>query len=111
MNLNDYQKLAMVTRNTDLTKNEALMNAALGLNGEAGEFADVLKKHMFQGHDLDVNHLLAEVGDILWYCALAVSVLEKTLDEAAVKNITKLKQRYPEGFDALKSINRDLSIK
>ena len=85
----------------------ALCNVALGLTGESGEFADSVKKHLFQGHPIDVMNLAEEIGDVLWYCALAASALPFTLDEIAQRNIEKLKKRYPKGFEAERSINRD----
>lgn len=71
LNFNEYQAEAMKTANSDkLTLNEMLTNAALGLNGEAGEFADLVKKHLFQGHCLDREKLIKELGDCLWYVSL-----------------------------------------
>ncbi|MHC1785659.1 MAG: nucleoside triphosphate pyrophosphohydrolase family protein [Christensenellales bacterium] len=84
----------------------ALQNAALGLAGESGEFADSVKKVSFQGHELDRPHLKEEIGDILWYCALAAKALNADLHEIALDNIEKLRRRYPEGFQAERSIHR-----
>jgi NTP pyrophosphatase (non-canonical NTP hydrolase) len=79
----------------------------MGLNGEAGECIDLLKKHLFQGHKLDKDKLTEELGDVLWYCAELACGLSVTLEEVAQRNIEKLKKRYPEGFDAERSINRE----
>lgn len=86
--------------------NERIATAALGLCGEAGEFADHVKKVIAQGHSLDKEYLCKEVGDILWYCAFAASALGVGLSEIATQNIDKLARRYPDGFEADKSINR-----
>ena len=78
----------------------------MGLNGEAGESIDILKKHLFQGHELNKNDLIEELGDALWYIALCADSLEIDLDEVAASNIKKLKTRYPDGYSDEKSINR-----
>lgn len=108
MNFNEYQQEALKTANTEkLTPIDCLTNAALGLNGEAGEFADIVKKHLFQGHALDKDKLAKELGDCLWYASLASFVLEIPLEEIAKANIEKLRKRYSNGhFEAEKSINR-----
>lgn len=106
MKLNEYQELAMVSCNKALTKHERLMNAALGLAGEAGEVADHLKKHLFQGHELDKAKIRKELGDLLWYVQLGADSLDVSLEEIAKENIAKLKKRYPDGFSAAASVNR-----
>lgn len=81
-----------------------IRNAALGLCGEAGEFADLVKKFVYQNHDLDTEHLKRELGDIMWYMALAATILGCDLNEIAETNIAKLRARYPSGhFEAQKS--------
>lgn len=105
MDLNEYQQLALRTAR-DLTPDDRLLNAALGLAGEAGEFADSVKKIRFHGHALDQSELIKEVGDLLWYAALAANALGVPLSEVAERNITKLRQRYPEGFSEQASRDR-----
>ena len=100
------QKLAMKTLNPKLTKQDILINAVMGLCGESGEACDIVKKHLFQGHELDKEHLMKELGDIAWYLAELATALDTTLDEVLMGNIEKLKKRYPEGFEENKSINR-----
>lgn len=106
MEINEYQKLARRTANPNLDPNQQLINAALGLTGEAGEFADLVKKIEFQGHEPDFEHLAKELGDICWYLALAASSLCIPLEEIFELNIDKLKKRYPDGFEASKSEHR-----
>lgn len=103
---NEYQQAAIRTANTSLTNQQQLMNAALGMCGEAGEFADLIKKHLFQGKELDKEHLVKELGDVLWYVALAATVLNVNLSWVAQTNISKLRMRYPEGFSEEQSNNR-----
>ena len=107
MTVNDYQKLAMVTLNRDLDKKEMLTNAVMGLCGESGEACDIVKKHLFHGHELDRDALIKELGDVAWYLAEAAEALDLSLDEVFERNIEKLKKRYPEGFSSERSINRE----
>ena len=103
----EYQRLAMRTKPVYYGDNDQLINAALGLCGEAGEFADLLKKYLYQGHVLDDECLIKELGDVLWYISLAADEMGVTLSEVMEKNIDKLRKRYPEGFDAERSRNRE----
>lgn len=106
MQINEYQRLAMTTLNKDLTKKEVLVNSVMGLNGEAGEVIDIVKKHLFHGHELKKDELIKELGDVAWYLAEAAYALDVDLETILVKNIEKLKKRYPEGFSVEDSINR-----
>ena len=103
---NVYQKLAMKTVNPELTKKDMLVNGVMGLNGESGEVIDVVKKHMFQGHDLDVDKIKKELGDVMWYVAEVCEALDLSLDEVMETNITKLSNRFKNGFTKEESINR-----
>lgn len=106
MDFDDYQNRALRTANHSLDREQLMTNAALGLCGESGEFADALKKHLFQGHDLDRDKAIKELGDILWYVSLACYALGVKLSIAAHLNNKKLATRYPQGFDPQASINR-----
>src|SRR4051794_40678541 len=84
-----------------------LVNAALGLSGEAGEFADHVKKWAFQFHDLDADKAKSELGDIAWYLAQASQALHTYLSTILGDNIQKLERRYPSGkFSTERSIHR-----
>ena len=106
MELNEYQKLAMVTLNPALRKKDVLINGGLGLCGESGEAIDIVKKHLAQGHELDREGLIKELGDIAWYLAETAYALDVPLEEVFRRNLDKLKSRYPEGFDPERSIHR-----
>ena len=106
MTINEYQKLAMTTLNPELDKKDILINGVMGLCGESGEAIDIVKKHLAQGHELDREHLIKELGDIAWYIAEVATVLDVELEEVLTRNIEKLKARYPEGFSTEKSVNR-----
>ena len=107
MKINEYQKLAMITLNKDLSNKDILINAVMGLCGESGEAIDIVKKHLHQGHELDKDKLIKELGDIAWYLAEACHALNIELETVLTLNIEKLKKRYPEGFEVDKSINRN----
>lgn len=103
---NFYQKMATRTANYDLKDHEQLINGALGLCGESGEVADMIKKCFMQGHPLDIVHLAKELGDCLWYIALISETIGYGLNGIMRLNIDKLQERYPHGFDKEKSQNR-----
>jgi NTP pyrophosphatase (non-canonical NTP hydrolase) len=107
----DYQQLALRTASAEsLVDSGTMLNAAaLGLNGEAGEIADHVKKVMFHGHPLDDatrDKIAKEIGDILWYCAMAARGLGLGLGDVAAMNVEKLRKRYPDGFSSDRSLNR-----
>ena len=107
MTANEYQKAAMATLNRELSNKDILINGVMGLCGESGEAIDIVKKHISQGHELDKEHLIKELGDIAWYLAETAFALDVELDDVLSQNIEKLKKRYPDGFSKGKSINRD----
>lgn len=105
---NEYQKEALRTANMDYyTAYERLTNGALGLCGEAGEVADIIKKALFQGHDVNEQHIAEELGDCAWYLAITADAIGMKLDDILEMNKTKLRKRYPNGFDSEKSIHRE----
>lgn len=106
MDADEYMRLALRTEAPGREQRERLVNAALGLCGEAGEFADSLKKHLHHGHELDEAALRKELGDVLWYVALACDALGFQMGEVMAENIGKLRRRYPDGFSAERSIDR-----
>ena len=107
MNINEYQKLAMKTLNPALSKQEVLMDSALGLCGESGEVADLLKKHLMQGHPFDREHFAKELGDVAWYLAEAAQGLGVPLEDIMRQNLVKLRKRYPSGFTTEESMGRE----
>jgi len=103
MDINEYQELAMRTKNPALDQDKLLINSMMGLCGESGEAIDIVKKWFAHGHALDREHLKKELGDIAWYLAEAATALDLSLSEILEANIEKLKKRYPEGFDSDRS--------
>ena len=106
MTINEYQRLAMTTLNPELSEKDVLINGVMVLCGESGEAIDIVKKWLAQGHELDKEKLAKELGDICWYLAETATVLGYDLEDIMAANIEKLRKRYPEGFDAQKSIHR-----
>lgn len=89
MTINEYQKLAMTTLNPNLSQKDVLINGVMGLCGEAGEAINIVKKHLAQGHPLDREKLIKELGDIAWYLAETATALDVPLEtvlEAILKN-------------------------
>jgi len=89
---------------------ERLLTAGVGINAEGGEFLEIIKKMVFQGkpwNDDNREHLIIELGDIMWYVAQACIALEVDFDDVIATNVKKLEKRYPGGeFDVFHSENR-----
>ena len=76
---------------------ERLMTAGVGINAEGGEFLEIIKKMVFQGkpwNQDNKDHLIIELGDLMWYVAQACMALGVSIDEVIAKNVTKLEKRY-----------------
>ena len=89
---------------------ERLLTSGVGINAEGGEFLEIIKKMIFQGKPWDKDnkeHLVIELGDLMWYVAQACMALEVSFDEVIERNVKKLEKRYPGGkFDVHYSENR-----
>ena len=89
---------------------ERLLTAAVGISAEGGEFTEIVKKMVFQGkpwNDDNREHLIIELGDVMWYVAQACMALEIDFDDVVKGNVKKLEKRYPGGsFSIDKSENR-----
>ena len=106
MTPNEYQKEALRTASGMSQEYPRILNGLMGLNGEAGECIDILKKHLFQGHDLDREHMAKELGDVAWYLAISADAIGYDLETIFQMNIDKLRARYPDGFNAEHSLHR-----
>lgn len=107
MTLSEYQELALRTSRKELCKEAHLMNGILGLAGETGECADLVKKHYYQDGRAIETALFDELGDVLWYISETASAMGFSLEAIALHNVEKLKRRYPEGFDSQRSLHRE----
>ena len=96
MTPNNYQKFVLGLLSPQ-SRADQLINATLGLVGEAGEFADMVKKHKHHGHEFERQKAILELGDILFYVAEAADELNATLEEVMMQNVAKLTKRYPSG--------------
>lgn len=112
MTPNEYQELALRTASGHfdlpaIPAADKLIHASLGLATEVGEFLDHLKRALFYKTPLDKT--VEEIGDLLWYVALALDALGVTMETAMSANINKLLVRYPEKFTITAARNRDLA--
>jgi NTP pyrophosphatase (non-canonical NTP hydrolase) len=107
MTFNEYQDKAMTFLNNKLSKKDVLINGVMGLCGESGEVIDIVKKHHAQGHELDKEKIIEELGDVCWYIAEIAYVLDVKLEDVFEGNINKLSKRYKNGFSKEESINRN----
>lgn len=103
--LDEYQREAMRTAH-DGQEPMDLAVAGLGLAGESGEVADIIKKYLGHGHGIDRAHLIKELGDSFWYIARIAYFFGISLSEIAQVNVDKLAKRYPNGWDPERSRNR-----
>lgn len=85
-----------------------LLHASLGMHTEAAEFADMLKKHIFHGANLDRINALEEIGDLLWYIAIVLRFFNSNFQQVMEANIAKLQFRYPEEFNEINAVVREL---
>jgi len=111
MDINYYQRLAARTLidrpDMELSDDDVMIIwNAIGLAGEAGEVADLVKKGIFHQHGLDRDKIIEELGDALWYLSGMATKLDTSLGEIAMQNIDKLRARYPDGYSSEDSINR-----
>tara|TARA_R110002051_G_C8576093_1_gene476559 strand:+ start:40 stop:414 length:375 start_codon:yes stop_codon:yes gene_type:complete len=99
MNFNEFQQECSRTSNPNEGWERSNLNWALGIAGEAGEYCELIKKHTFHGKKpLDLDAAKKELGDVLYYVAMAAKNLQISLDEVAQANVDKLRARYPNGF-------------
>tara|TARA_B110000503_G_scaffold88536_1_gene134238 strand:+ start:895 stop:1302 length:408 start_codon:yes stop_codon:yes gene_type:complete len=108
---NDLETMITRMRELNETVNIALlMTGAIGMSAEGGEFAEVVKKCVFQGkpmNDETVFHMKRELGDIAWYFVNACRSIGEDPNEVIAENVRKLEARYPGGsFDPYYSENR-----
>lgn len=110
MTLDDYQELSKRTMpNYDGYQDMlwTLNNYGLGLTGESGEVADLIKKKVHHGHHMiTVEDFKKELGDVLHYLAGIATLMDLSLEDVATANIQKLKDRFPHGFTVEDSIAR-----
>ena len=89
---------------------ERLLTAGVGINAEGGEFLEIVKKMVFQGKPFNEDnreHMIIELGDLMWYVAQATQALGVSFEEVIETNVKKLEKRYPGGqFDIYYSENR-----
>jgi len=117
MKPSDFIKASLVTEARDMAPVQErlqdlgtirLLHAMIGLCTESGEFQDMVKKHIFYGKEIDKVNLIEELGDLMWYMAVAADELGVSFEEIMEKNAAKLAARYKGGFSEKKATNRNL---
>lgn len=111
MSADEYQKGALRTKSDKFYIDEInvdLLHAAMGLETEVGEFTDPLKKKLFYNKPLDLVNLREEIGDMLWYIAIACEALGTTIATEMRRNNSKLRERFPQKFTEEEANVRDL---
>lgn len=109
MDIETYRELAIRTAPKDSTVIWTLLHASVGIGGEGGEILDHVKKVAFNGRELNSNHLVAEIGDVMWYINMMLVTLGVDWSTVLEKNIAKLETRYPDmRYDPNRSLNRDV---
>jgi NTP pyrophosphatase (non-canonical NTP hydrolase) len=110
----EFIEAALATESMDkeeigfrLDVEQRLVHAAMGMLGEAAEFSEQVKKRCFYGSKLDAENLHEELGDLLYYVAIALDELGLSFEGVMAGNIRKLAKRYPEGFKKIDAENRD----
>lgn len=106
MNGFTYQRMAMRTSAfCNDQKEDMATHAVFGLCSEAGEVAGIFQK-FYQGHPISMEHIKKELGDCMWMIAEACTAFDLDLDDVMQTNIAKLRDRYPGGFEAERSLYR-----
>ena len=108
----EFKKNCQRTKSEEFFYNSVhpdLLHAAIGITTEAGELMDTVKKPFFYGAEFDQVNFEEELGDLLWYIAIACDRLDITFEEIMEKNIQKLKTRFPMKFSKYDALHRDVS--
>lgn len=106
--LDTYQEFSIMVKELKSPHGDKLMQSGVGMATEVGEYLDQIKKHVFQDRELDVVNLKEELGDILFYLELGCQTLGISLYKVMEANISKLRSRYPQGFNTNKSKERNI---
>ena len=104
---NEYQALAARTISTKLDKDELTVHALCGLASEVGEIHSIFQHYLqHKDREIDIRNLVDEIGDANWFIAELCTVFGIQLDNVMERNIEKLRNRFPEGFDVERSVHR-----
>ena len=98
MTLKEYQAFAARGIHEATLEREPIVGFALGLAGEAGEVVDDIKKRIFHGREVPMEHTAEELGDVLWYIANIATQCGLKLEDIVAQNVDKLLARYPDKY-------------
>lgn len=96
MNIREYQRFAAKGILPATLEQEPIVAFALGLVGETGEVVDDIKKKIFHGRNIPIEHTAEELGDVMWYVANIANALNLDLETILAENVNKLTNRYPD---------------
>lgn len=97
----EFQTKSIRTMDHGATEEQQISMMAMGLSGEVGEVIDILKKHLYHGKELDVDHLAEELGDVMFYLTNLATIFDLPMEDVLQENVEKLEKRYPQGFKKL----------
>ena len=101
----DQDKIKARLQDTDTIR---LLHSMIGLCTESGEIQDQMKKNIFYGKPLDRVNLVEELGDLMWYVAIAADTLGVSLEDIMERNNAKLEARYGKAFTEQAALVRNL---
>lgn len=108
MTFQEYQDLAKRTDANLGSLLDNLIHMSFGMNTEQAELADVLKRKLAYGKEVDLVNVKEELGDLMWYIANMANHLGWSLEEVCDLNIKKLQKRFPDRFNQVDALNRNL---
>lgn len=109
MDLKEYQLFTSIGIHPASEGKDLLVGFALGLAGESGEVIDAIKKRVYHGRtkDITIEHIEEELGDVMWYIANICNALDLDINEVLLKNVTKLKNRYPQLYGGNENVKTE----
>jgi NTP pyrophosphatase (non-canonical NTP hydrolase) len=108
MNFEEYTEAVKRTVAKCDSPFEDRLHMAIGISTEAGELLDAFKKQLAYGKEIDYVNVMEEVGDLFWYIANLMRMLDINFQDTLQINIDKLRIRYPDKFSEDRALNRDL---
>lgn len=108
MEIQKYQELSKRTMSNLSTKLEDNLHMTLGLVTEAAEIADIFKKKLAYGKEVDNVHVKEEIGDLMFYVVNMCTINGWDLKDILETNVNKLLIRYPEKWTSELALNRNL---
>lgn len=103
-----FIKQCLVTLSPAENNMEQLEHSMFGIVTEAGELLDTMKKHKYYKRKLDISNVIEEIGDVLYYVAVACNALNIEFEDCFKLVTDKLKLRYGDKFNSSLAADRNL---